>query len=723
MPNHRKTHAQFKPARAQQLRFEELEERLVLSTVPLTDLPLLSSNPNSPNKIFLDFDGHVTSGTNWNSRNGGNDIHSPAFNFDGDNTSYSNAEISQIIQSWEVVAEDFAPFNVDVTTIEPASSAFTNGGEAIRVVFSNKFDDDSVGGTGTQWFTDSSGGVAYWNSWAWTSDTPAWVFTGSGVSMEGGFFEPTSGNAGLVASHEAGHAFGLRHDSQLPGDGTYYKGHSVDNTPFLWRPIMGFSLGTSDPSSQVYQWSMGEYPDAFNGSFTNGVRTFQDDVAIIAGELLGGDSGFRFDDHGDAVGDPMTATELTVAGSELSAVGIIEQRTDTDVFRFTAAGGDDVILHANPYHLSPNLDVELTLYNESGVAIATSNPLDRLDAVVTESLAAGDYYVTIDGVGVNTPNNGYSDYGSLGQFSISGYLNDIPIIFRVDELPEENHRIRLTFSEDVSASLDPADLQIVSSTGQVIDTSTALLDASQGVWDLTTVSMPTGNYTATISGADVVDSNGNQLDGDGDGVAGGDYSFGFSFREPGDANLDGFVDYVDLEILQTNFYTWQAGSGVTPTILPWESGNFNGDVNIDGEDLTILWDNMPVFNHTPTGGFNGDFTQDGIVDAADIDYLYGAVNSFATWQPFTLWLQTPNFDLNQDGLLSQADIDEMIFGVLGTVYGDTDIDGDVDINDFGNLADHYESAGDGWATGDFDGDGDVDADDFATLSANYGHGT
>jgi hypothetical protein len=52
-------------------------------------------------------------------------------------------------------------------------------------------------------------------------------------------------------------------------------------------------------------------------------------------------------------------------------------------------------------------------------------------------------------------------------------------------------------------------------------------------------------------------------------------------------------------------------------------------------------------------------------------------------------------------------MDYLILASLGTIYGDIDLDDDVDATDealFGTTA--------GWTGGDFDGDGDVDMDDF-----------
>jgi len=62
-------------------------------------------------------------------------------------------------------------------------------------------------------------------------------------------------------------------------------------------------------------------------------------------------------------------------------------------------------------------------------------------------------------------------------------------------------------------------------------------------------------------------------------------------------------------------------------------------------------------------------------------------------------------------------------GPFLTIAGDTDIDGDVDLNDLASLASSYNAPGNNdWLNGDFDNDGDVDLNDLASLAANYGAG-
>jgi autotransporter-associated beta strand protein len=56
-----------------------------------------------------------------------------------------------------------------------------------------------------------------------------------------------------------------------------------------------------------------------------------------------------------------------------------------------------------------------------------------------------------------------------------------------------------------------------------------------------------------------------------------------------------------------------------------------------------------------------------------------------------------------------------------TFYGDSDLDGDVDVNDLGNLASHWQTSG-VWSEGDFDYNGFVNAADLGLLASRWQNG-
>jgi hypothetical protein len=354
---------------------------------PLSQTFLLHSLPGAKYTIYLDFNGHTTSGTAWNTDfTSGNPITTPAYSFEG-GSNFSDAELERIQKIWERVSEDFIPFNVNVTTQEPALSRLIRFGEfdeewGVRVVIGTE-----------NWYPGAPGGVAYVGSFNWSSDTPAFVFTNGVGTGEKSVSE--------AISHEVGHTLGLYHDGTASTE--YYAGHGSGATG--WAPIMGVGY-----NRELTQWSRGEYPGATNT---------EDDLLVIT--LTGGNGvSYRTDTHGDT---RTTATPLSIAGSTASGSGIIERTWDVDFFSFSTGGGN-VTLNINPFYRSPNLDILARLYNSSGIVVATSNPTSALNASFNLSLTPGTYYLSVDGIGLNGLDNdfGYSDYGSLGFYSIEGTI-------------------------------------------------------------------------------------------------------------------------------------------------------------------------------------------------------------------------------------------------------------------------------------------------------------
>jgi Ca2+-binding RTX toxin-like protein len=364
------------------------------ATLDLSKTFFLNSLAGARHTIYLDFDGHTTSGTGWNtSYAGGANIVTPAFDFDGNTASFSSAELERIQYIWQRVAEDFSPFNVNVTTQAPtdindlikSSSSDTRWG--VRVV---------IGGSSSSWFGSSAGGVAYRSSFNWNTDTPTFVFSDSLGDNEKYTAE--------AITHEVGHTLGLSHDGRSSPAQGYYRGHGSGQTG--WAPIMGTGY-----YQNLTQWSKGEYGSANNT---------QDDLQIIT---TNNGFSYRADDTGNTIA---TAKRLTVLSSTtLIGSGIIERNTDIDYYSFTTVA-NTITITVNPFTRGPNLDIWAGLYNSGGTLIASSNPPDLLSASITISVAAGTYYLAIDGVGKGDPlSTGYTDYGSLGQYFIEVIGNEI----------------------------------------------------------------------------------------------------------------------------------------------------------------------------------------------------------------------------------------------------------------------------------------------------------
>ncbi len=349
----------------------------------------LHSLPGSKRVLHIDFDGHTTTGgTAWNS-NYGDPIVSPAYDLDNDPSSFSNAELDRIQEIWKLVAEDYAPFDVDVTTEDPGYDAINRDSSG-----------DDIYGTRVVMTVDDfascgCGGFAYVGVFDYVGSRykPAFVFN---KGLKG---------AAEAVSHEAGHNLGLRHDGAIGGT-AYYRGHGSGATG--WAPIMGVGY-----YEQLVQWSKGEYANANNT---------EDDIQIIQnnGALL------MADDHGNDQANS-TALDNTTDGITitLSGNGLIERRTDVDFFSFMSGSGD-ISINVNPVQLSPNLDILAELYDSGGTLISSSNPVDSLPASISEiGLPAGEYFIMVDGIGKGDPlGTGYTDYASLGKYTISGSVPD-----------------------------------------------------------------------------------------------------------------------------------------------------------------------------------------------------------------------------------------------------------------------------------------------------------
>lgn len=77
------------------------------------------------------------------------------------------------------------------------------------------------------------------------------------------------------------------------------------------------------------------------------------------------------------------------------------------------------------------------------------------------------------------------------------------------------------------------------------------------------------------------------------------------------------------------------------------------------------------------------------------------------------------FDIDGNSLVNTDDVAFVVEAVVDTHFGDTDLDGDVDFEDFLTLSANFGQQGE-WADGDFDGDGEINFADFVVLSKNFG---
>jgi hypothetical protein len=372
----------------------------------------LHSRPGSNNVVYLDFDGHVLENTAWNYYLDDRLVALPFDPSNNDNppteANFTQDELNRIAEIWHRMAEDFAAFDVDITTEEPSVFTNTTG----RVLFTHDTDAD-----GKTMPSQNAGGVAYVNVFGWSNYSsyysPALVYYTNLYTNNHGY--PTL--LAEAGSHELGHNLGLSHDG-VTGGSTYYSGHGSGLTD--WAPIMG-----SGYSRNITQWSKGEYPGANNP---------EDDIAIIAEDLS-----FVGDDHGNSAANA-TALAVDSNGAILASSpeldpdnvlsenkGVIDDENDVDWFYFDATNSGPVEITVTPAWHSftrsdlrgSNLDIELALFDSGLSLVAYDEPENDTFAEISTNVSSGRYYLQINGIS-NDAANGYSDYASTGMFFIEG---------------------------------------------------------------------------------------------------------------------------------------------------------------------------------------------------------------------------------------------------------------------------------------------------------------
>ena len=332
-------------------------------------IPKLNSLPEADPVIFLDFDGHYVSGTSWN-------YNGP---FNCEPATLTNDQITRIFNN---VAEDYAPFKINVTT---DSTKYWSAPvkQRMRVVLT----------VSSSWY-GSAGGVAYTNSFTWGDNTPCFVFTK--------LLNNNVKDISEAAAHEAGHTFGLRHQATYDANCKLVSSYNtgVGSGEAGWAPIMGVGYYRNSTT-----WHDGPGP--------YGCTQLQSDLSIITSTKNG--IIFKSDDYGESF---QHVKAETFVDNKLTIEGIISTPEDKDLFKFTLNNQRRVIISAVPTNVAgisgTNLDVSLELYNNK-TKINTYNPVATLSASVDTILSAGTYHLLIDGVG-----NGYTtEYGSLGPYLIS----------------------------------------------------------------------------------------------------------------------------------------------------------------------------------------------------------------------------------------------------------------------------------------------------------------
>ncbi|MDO4587310.1 MAG: hypothetical protein Q4C95_08440, partial [Planctomycetia bacterium] len=431
----------------------------------------LQSNPTSEyNLIYLDFS---------------------VMGLDGFSDSISFQENIYIQQIWQMVAEDFMPFNVNITTDlnvyndyiarRDAAEAEQEGAGAAYTILTVNVGNQL---TNAGWF-----GASFYTL---LTNTATNLYTGNRYTPLEYFGYASAGaisvsDYGMVAkagaewaSYNAGGQLGLRSIN--------YNYEAKD----VYAPIMAFPATLN---KEFTQWSCGEYYCAEPNP--------QDQLAILGTRL-----GFRVDENNGTIS---MATPLTIVdygqkydvtrnrygaanGTEDIGIendssqgtylqtGVISNRNDTDSYSFIAGKGitgggqyvidisgvgaderwidSDYLWGSGSYYnwdwgyTNLNLKVQLIEVLDDGteniLVSQTRNVQTAFSHFVTPVLEAGKtYYIRIDGEGQgNGAANGFTDYASLGSYTLK-------VTEYYDNLVDDDNNILITTLED-NVALDNA---------------------------------------------------------------------------------------------------------------------------------------------------------------------------------------------------------------------------------------------------------------------------
>lgn len=400
-----------------------------------TDLYKLHSKPGAKKVLFIDFTGPVVANSAWLQ---GATIQAVPYT-------------QNIYAIWQAVADDYRGFNVDITTEKPSDEAlyrsdFYDENYGITVVVSDSRDMGVCYGL--------CGGVSYIGVADMVNNKtyqPAWVFAQLYPAYDRERFISST------ISHETGHTFGLLHKGVGPHEGfaqteSYYAGRYHKNSQMTggqglrsYAPIMGKGYYAS-----LGQWNNGDY-------FWSNNR--QSDIALIGRVLpLVGDDGLSTKETATSFGiTGITGNKVNIE----KTVGHITATTDVDYFTFTTeyAQSEVNLLISNCVYKectnhtefdAGNLHVFATLYDETGNVVQEFKT-EKTSVLVQRSLSPGKYYLAIQGGSFQRKINsdleseemftqfgdyeGYTNYGSIGQYTISGYytagpepVNPTPVI-------------------------------------------------------------------------------------------------------------------------------------------------------------------------------------------------------------------------------------------------------------------------------------------------------
>ncbi|MBC8109247.1 MAG: hypothetical protein H7Z14_21855, partial [Anaerolineae bacterium] len=190
----------------------------------------------------------------------------------------------------------------------------------------------------------------------------------------------------------------------------------------------------------------------------------------------------------------------------------------------------------------------------------------------------------------------------------------------------------------------------------------------------------------------------------------------------GDLDFDGVYEAADVTGPSNSMEQFVYPDGTGGTNFTFNAAaDINADGLLDSRDLYGQRDRFRTIG-APAAATNaavaavlkrGDVNQDGFTTVADIDHLHASFGN-------TAW----RYDLDVDGWptpsgADRQDADVLIRTIFETDYGDSDLNGIVDFDDYSHIDNGFNNNSTGWANGDFDGNGVVDFDDYSLIDLTF----
>lgn len=502
-----------------------VETPLEVTTPALNIVPIHHSRPMAKQIIYLDFTGYIDDylGNVSAARAGLEDasltyVKTAPFEYNArfNDLTKPYPTTDAIYDIWRMVAEDFAAFDVDVTTEAPTYEALIKS-SAEDMYYGKRVVIGYAAGTSKPWYV-GGGAFSGGGTFGFQHDRPVYIFS-----------VQSRQNIAAQITHEVSHTLGLAHDGGNIQFGdtfyssNYYRGAELTpsgalntsnyaQTALTWYPIMG---GAPTPNTNGYyydaddfinQWSRGNYSSATNT---------EDDFAILLGLCEGDGNAFTetpqyaantrnisliADDAGDTLDAAQTCASATfsqtgVIGKHLSA----DRQTtlnDVDCFKISTRTSGDLTLKVVPNYLGltegASLDAKVELLDHNGTLLKTaSEPIweanetffpDIRNAEIVATLpVAGTYYIRVSGTvhpvtstsisadGSASPEkpwyfNDAENDGSIGPYTLTSTFVTRDVLF-----PKP-------FVSDTTDFTDEAKARILAVTNGVIPTSITVND-------------------------------------------------------------------------------------------------------------------------------------------------------------------------------------------------------------------------------------------------------